>query len=616
MRRRVRFGDTAVGGALVGLLRSAEESGRTGDLLAWLRAPGVLERPELADALELETRRRGVVTAAGAVALWQERRWPLEALDRLREASGHRPLQLIERAERELGRLFAAPRRRLAAMLEPEELQDAAALQVAQRALGELRELARSSPELAPADAAELGDVLAALELPAGEARQGAVAVLDPLALRARRVRALFLCALQEGAFPAPQRAQPVLGEEERRRLAETGGPRLPLPADGLAAERYLFYAAVSRPEERLYLSWHAADEEGNPLARSLFVEDLCDLLHPSLGERTARRALGELSASVAAAPGAPLPARAAGLAPLSEERVLASVRERPFSASSLEAWIGCPTKWFVERLLRPNAFEPDPEALARGGLAHAALKQTFEALRERTGTARPKPASLPLARELLAQALREHEPRHPLSVAPERLAAARRRLQVDLERYLARAAEMDGALEPAHLELGFGFPEEPDALPALELGEGVSLRGRIDRIDVGPGGEAVVYDYKGRAAPPAARWLSDGNVQVALYMHAAERLLGLWAVGGFYQPLAGSDGRPRGVLDAEADVGIECVRGDALESSELAELLREVLARAREAAVQAGRGELQARPATCAWGGGCAYPTICRCEG
>ena len=41
---------------------------------------------------------------------------------------------------------------------------------------------------------------------------------------------------------------------------------------------------------------------------------------------------------------------------------------------------------WFVERMLRPGAFDPDPEPLARGGLAHAALKDTLEGLRARPG--------------------------------------------------------------------------------------------------------------------------------------------------------------------------------------------------------------------------------------
>ena len=86
-----------------------------------------------------------------------------------------------------------------------------------------------------------------------------------------------------------------------------------------------------------------------------------------------------------------------------------------------------------------------------------------------------------------------------------------RRRLQSDLERYLEHAAELASPLEPTPLELGFGFAAgdergEASELPALELGGGVRLRGRIDRVDVGAHGEAVVYDYKGGRAPAGAR--------------------------------------------------------------------------------------------------------------
>jgi len=275
---------------------------------------------------------------------------------------------------------------------------------------------------------------------------------------------------------------------------------------------------------------------------------------------------------------------------------------------------------WFVQRMLRPNAFDPDPEPLARGGLAHAALRDTLEGLRRETGMARLTPASLGRARELLARALAENEADHPLSVAPERRSAVRRRLQADLERYLEHAASAASPLEPSALELGFGFAEgdergEPSSLPALQLGGGMKLRGRIDRVDVGDGGEAVVYDYKGARAPAGARWIKDGNLQVALYMRAVEELLDVRAIGGFYQPLSGEDLRARGVLDGEGGVAIDCVRADIREHAEVRELLAEAVAAAREVAEQAGRGELEARPQTCAFRGGCMYPTICRCE-
>jgi ATP-dependent helicase/DNAse subunit B len=270
--------------------------------------------------------------------------------------------------------------------------------------------------------------------------------------------------------------------------------------------------------------------------------------------------------------------------------------------------------------MLSPRAFDPDPEPLARGGLAHAALKDTLEGLRRETGSARLTAATLSRARELLAQALAENEPSHPLSVAPERRTAVRRRLHVDLDRYLTYAALQDSPLEPRELELGFGIGAdddrgEPSSLPAFELPGGMKLRGRIDRVDVGEGGEAVVYDYKASRALPAARWIKDGSLQVALYMRAVEQLLGLKAAGGFYQPLSGEDLRARGVLDGDSDVGLECVTPDIREHADLRELLDEAVTAARGAADEAGRGQLDPRSQTCAFRGGCKYPTICRCE-
>jgi ATP-dependent helicase/DNAse subunit B len=636
LQRRRPFANTATGRALIGLLRcvaAPEAGGDAGDLLAWLRAPGLLERPELADRLEARARRAGIRSAEHARALWEERQWPLDTINQLREAEERGPSALIDRATRELEWLFAAPRAGAASVLERDELDEARALAAGRRALAELRELAQLDPELAPCDAAELASLLAGVELISGDPpAAGAVAVLDPLALRARRVRALFVCRLQEGVFPAPARPQPFLAQEERRRLAEASGLRLGEHEDPLAAERYLLYAAVSRPQELLALSWHASGDDGAPRMRSLFVDDVCDLFDDSLHRNRLRRALGAVDR-----PGRPAlePTRPEQPAPLRDEELLAELRTHTWSASSLEVWMSCPVRWMVERLLRARDLDPDPEPLARGGLAHAALKDTLQGLRRETGSARLTPERLELARGLLRAALAANERDFPLSSAPERRPGLRRRLAADLERYLEQAAcsAPDPArthpepthpepthMEPTHFELEFGFaprdePGQQDALAALDLGDGVMLRGRIDRVDVGGGGQAVVYDYKGRSAPPVAKWMADGDLQVALYMRAVESLLGLRAVGGFYQPLMGRDLRARGVMDGDSDVQIECVAGDRREGVDVRTLLSEAAAAAREAAAQAGRGELQPRPRTCAFKGGCAYPTICRCE-
>ncbi len=623
LERRVRLSDTAVGAALIGLLRcvpaeaGASTTAELGDLLAWLRAPGLLEHSELADSLEARARRLGATSADRARALWQERHWQLDTIDQLEQAAARGPLALIDRATRELQWLFGAPRRGQAVVLEHDELTEARALAAGSSALAELRDLAKAAPELAPGSGPELARSLERVEVFSGQRpTPGAVAVLDPLALRARRVKALFVCGLQEGLFPARARPQPLLADEERRRLAEASGLRLGEHEDALAAERYLLYAAVSRPEELLVLSWHVADDDGEPTARSLFVDDICDLFTEALGERRARRPLGAVDAAAGALRIGP-PEGSDGL---SDERVLAELRERPWSASSLEQWIGCPMRWFVERVLHPGAFEPEPEPFARGGLAHAALKDTLEGLRSETGSARLTPARLTRARQLLREALEQGEAEYPLSVMPERRPGVRRRLQADLERYLEHAAETSGPLEPTFLEFGFGIGAEDErgeesSVGAFQLGPGVKMRGRIDRVDVSESGDAVVYDYKSSDAPAQAKWIGEHKLQVALYMLAVEQLLGLRVAGGFYQPLSGPDLRARGVLDGDSAVALDTVRGDTQEHERMRELLGEALDAALQAASQSSRGELEARPRTCAFRGGCEFPTICRCE-
>ncbi|HEY7836350.1 MAG TPA: PD-(D/E)XK nuclease family protein [Solirubrobacteraceae bacterium] len=618
------FADTSVGRALVGLLRCVPgpdgiAPGTPADLLAWLRAPGRLTRPELADSLEQDVRRLGLTRVEQARAQWEERLFALDAIDRLAEAQRRGPATLADQATRELLRLFTAPRRGKAALLDAGEMDEARALAGGRSALSELRELARVAADAAPGSAGELATVLARVEVNSGELPgPGLVSVIDPLQLRARRVRALFLAGMQEGVFPLRARPHPLLADSQRARLAEGAGLMLGEHSEVLAAERYLLYALLSRPEELLVLSWHETDDDAGPSSRSLFVDDVCDLFDESLSEGRARRALGALD------PGA---GRATAHAPvppareLRDERVLAGLRGRVWSATALERWVGCPVAWFVERLLAPGRLDPDPEPFARGSLAHEALNNTFAALGAETGSTRVTPATLERARLLLHGALATAAPRYVLSTSPERAAAIYRALGADLERYLERAAALSCSLEPRDFELAFGpFEEdeqhgEPSTLPAFELGGGFELRGRIDRIDVGAAGEVVVIDYKGASAPRGDRWLADGKLQMALYMQAAEQLLGARVVGGLYQPLRGEDIKARGAVLAGHQLAEDCVRTDRYEEEDLAELLAAALDAARAAAAEAAGGALEARPATCAYGGGCQFPTICRCE-
>jgi ATP-dependent helicase/DNAse subunit B len=615
------FWRTALGRSLIALARCAllpPAEARAEDLLEYLRAPGLLERPDVADRLEAEVRRAGVRTAAEARA---RLRFGLPEIDALRAAEDP-AAELCASARR----LLAAPHRNRAPVLHRAEQLDARAVGALVRALAELEELGEKL------SGAELIELLEALEVRAGGsargagAGSGAVLLTDPLAIRARRFRAVLVCGLQESEFPLAPAPEPFLSDELRRELAICSGLRLRPREDALGRERYLFYTCVSRATERVVLSYRSSDEEGNLALASPFVADVAELLVEEWPERRRRRMLADVVWPAADAPTERELARsrAAAAAPLAgevpspigslSEAALHHVRHRRIlSAGALESYANCPVRWLIERELQPLALEPDPDPLVRGGYMHTVIEQV---LRRLGGPVTRE--SLPQALDILDEILEQQ----PHAIAPGAGAAVRaaaaRGASADLRRYLAHEARDGLDWQPYGLELRFGFDDDdddPDSLPPLELGDDVRVRGIVDRVDADAEGRAIVRDYKSGGARPeyqGARWGLDRQLQVALYMLVVRELLGLEPVGGFYQPLGGGDLRPRGAFLDGSRAGGSVVANDARDRAELDELLEDARARAVALAVRLREGELEPCPTTCSRDG-CRYPGICR---
>ncbi|MGK2938977.1 MAG: PD-(D/E)XK nuclease family protein [Solirubrobacteraceae bacterium] len=630
--RRVPLGQVPIGRALLGFLRAALLDGDAADLLVWLRAPGVVRVTGALDELEREIRMTGARTAADARTLWEADRFTLHELDRVRDGARRGGRALCDAVANELMRLLALPHRAsddpargTAPILTTDEAIDAAACRAVRRTLEEIARLAERHPGLAPSPAELVRELEEVQVRAATVAPPGAIAVTDPLTIRARRVRALFACRLQEGIFPRTVRPPALLDDEDRRELARASGLILPRRDDELASERHLFYAVASRPEERLVLSWHLADDEGQPAVRSFLVDEVVGLFGDEPQGRTVRRELGAVGwdgendgreALRRAASLAPRE-REAPIAPLRDPRLLAGLAAREtVSASALEVWAACPVRWFVQRALQADDLEATPEALARGQLAHAALEAVIQGLGAVTEDARLTTDKLPQLRRLVREALAEGARETPLSTDQARIGILARRLERDLLRYVEHAAAAGSPLVPTHTEVGFGDGSEGSS-PPLVLAPGVAARGRIDRVDIAPDGRAVVWDYKGRAAKPYTKWVEEGRFQVAIYALAARELLGLEVVGGLYQPLVGADLRGRGALRDDPDLGVPVGRDDIIDADTFDAVLRDVVAEAVRIAGELRAGALRPQPATCGVGAstGCQYPTICRCE-
>jgi ATP-dependent helicase/DNAse subunit B len=621
LERRLPLRQTALGRAALALLRCATLDGSETDLLAYLRAPGKLRNQGLADSLEAKVRQEGARSAAAARELWEEAHedWKLDELDRLaRAAKGG---DLIGELRAQIERLFSAPYRRLAHVLSGAEVEDARAFSAAAEALDGLAGLGRR--DLGPR---RLHDILAELQVGLGERPQpDRVLVATPERIRARRFDAVFVCGLEEGEFPRGRVPEPFLSDDDRRAIATATGLVLPIREDELDRERHLFYVAASRAERTLFLSTRFSDEEGNPQPSSFFLEDVRDLF-TEIAPR--RRSLSDIVWSTGDAPTEveferalaatgprALPAPPDGL---SDDRLLERFREQAaFSASALETFADCPVRWLVDRMLDPLALEPDPEQMVRGRYAHEVLEETFTSLREETGSARVTRDNLADAERLMRAALRDKQGLFLLSPSQTRVRAAVRRLEFDLLAYLRHEAQRDGVFEPERFELKFGLGE--DTLPPVPLeGEGISVRGVIDRIDTW-NGYGLVRDYKsGRSVYKVADWREKNRLQAALYMIAVRELLGLKPAGGVYVPLAGDDRRPRGVVAEElrAELGTDFVKNDFQSADEMEERLREASQTACRLVTRVRDGDVHPCPDTCKWSsGGCQHPTICRHE-
>jgi RecB family exonuclease len=599
---RVPLRHTRLGAGLLAFARCALGTGDAADVITWLRTPGKLRRPELADELEARVRRLAIADAARAREQWEAIAGsPLDELDRLAAAAAQGLGPFLDGLEAELDRMWTAPHRRQAAILGPEEATDAR-LAAAVRAAGtELRGLAPSGLAGTPEEALT---ALAELQVRADPGSPGGVLVAEPRAVRARRFRAVLLLGLQDGAFPARPAPEPFLSDDDRRELARASGLVLPLHEDVLARERYLFYTAVSRAEEVLYLSFRTTDEEGEPQLPSPFVDDVRALFSGELWTARGRRLLAEVTWPPAQAP-TPLELRRAQAArtPGGEPEPLPAPR-RPVpvadvvSATELERFAACGVRWLVESVLRPRKLEPDSEPMRRGSLAHELLHELLSRL-----DASLSPATYDRAARELRAVLDGVHPRGAQA------RAALRGLEADLFRWLRAECDADTGMLPERLEWSFG--RDGDEAPPLELA-GLRVSGRIDRVDVGAGGVAVVRDYKNRTGAPAAKWVEEDKLQGALYSEAVRQLLGREPVGALYQPLSGPDLRPRGAAATGSPVAGGLVGNDVLDADEFDGLMRDLRERAVEVAGQMRAGDVGACPERCT-PRGCAYPGICR---
>jgi ATP-dependent helicase/DNAse subunit B len=620
---------TNTGAGLIALLHAAVGRGRASDLLAYLRTPGVAN-PSKVDWFERRLLRRRLRTTDQALEAWSSKDASdgggLQEVRKLRDAKPG--AELLREAGKQARWIAESSVRHQGAVAGEDRALELRAGAEIEQALAELAELGL------PHSAADVIAAVSELDVPMWRGpTEGRVRVISPYRARARRVAQMFVCSMQDGDFPRRDAGGPLLSDEARRALA------LPERKKAEIEDRYLFSVCLSRPKQRLWLSWRSADDEGGATSRSPFVDEVRELLAPALPQGLEERdeaivaeadgrGLAESVFEPGSAPSEVELARAeAAIGPRTEngrlrpgplqlDPVLERMREiKLFGPSTLEEYAVCPYRWFVGHELKPQSVGPVAEPLTSGQIAHKVLEALYEDPPAPGG--RPTPQTLGEwrrgAKELISEKGAKKLPRELADTA-----AALHRVEGLVLAFLSDEAATATAFTPAHTEAAFGFDEsEKGPLPLA----GGGVHGQIDRIDLGPGGEALVQDYKsgGKVDGGAGMLEKRGKLQLQLYMLAARELWGNELAGGLYRPLGGTGDRtPKGLLRKElADElsGLDPRPRDHLDDEAFEEALEAARTKSEEivSSVQGGRVIRDPIGGSCPdW---CSFQPICRRE-
>jgi len=545
-----------------------------------------------------------------------------------------RPLELLDKLERFVGRVTPPPQatcqeyvafveeilgddpRRFQGSEVAPELSEASGLRIVERvlagpfelavrdlnALQETKEVLRSMMQAASITGkestswkdflAEFRNALNSSSYALHKSSAGRVMAQEVHQARGRTYRHVFLLGLSEGEFPQSTPVDILYSQGERQEL-RIAGVRVELKPQG--DEPYLFYQALTRARERLYLSHCYLDDEGREVPPSPYLREISRLLaiDPAVRVRLGSSASLDQAASSAefciAAVEALQENDRRGLAAHNSlvsrpawhsalrGRELELRRQSPrmfgpfdgvlvspdilrilkeeydqryfWSAAALSEYGTCPFKFFAHRLLRleePKEPEVGLDALQLGSIYHTILERIYTVLIDKGITVDFDRLDevLEIASHVGAEIL-ESAPRNQGFRPTALWELEKEEILGNVSRLIAAEAKYNAKegmrFIPIMAEAPFGREDMPQLFVGGPAGR-VIISGYIDRVDRSSQGLRVL-DYKTGRAPPRKEIEEGRDLQLPIYVLAVENALlpEEEVVAAFYYSISGA---------------------------------------------------------------------------
>lgn len=408
------------------------------------------------------------------------------------------------------------------------------------------------------------------------DGRADGVLLTDVIKAQGLRHKYVFLLGLREGEFPTGNNENWIYNDAERGELASLG---IDMPNTALAYEEdgYFFASTIAQTEETLVLTYHVDDKAGassyvgevQKQFSDVKIEVILSKEPASLGESFLQ---GQKLNYWWLMKNLPLPTITASSIDLIRKHfavyngVINDVDLRTeveqcvgnvFSASSLELYAQCPFRFLGERVWKQSGFVEKEELGAptdEGNILHACLAKFLgKHLQEKL----PKYEFATLWEELqqdFAEVCADFINKGCLEMN-ELWVAEQARLLNTLRKWLHYEYQLQEQWDyiPCAVEWDFSSKNGKPLRLKTKTGENFAIMGRIDRIDKN-GEKVFVTDYKLSNTPAGSDLPAGIDLQLPVYLLAANKLYGKEVAGGGYLSLKKAERKATVKLAAEED--------------------------------------------------------------